>query len=122
MKKLLSLAAAMILATAITGFALAGTRATGRSVHLTTQHPTGALSFRVSHPKKLILYIGSAKVTATTRCLKGTTVSKLRRSFTTDGTRNLLWHIPPRQDVCHLSVSAALRGQHSGYVSVDVYR
>jgi len=122
MKKLLSLAAAMVLATAITGFALASTRTTVKSVHLNTQHPTAAFSLRISHPRKIILYIGSAKVTARTRCIKGTTVSKLRRSFTTDGTRNLLWHIAGRQDVCRVSVSAAVRGQRSGYVSVDVYR
>ena len=121
MKKSLSLAAAVVLAAAITGIALAST-ATVKSVHLTAQHPSAAFSLRISHPKKIILYIGSAKVTATTRCLKGTTVSKLSRSFSTDGTRNLLWHIAGREDVCHVTVSAAVRGQHGGYVSVDVYR
>ncbi len=76
---------------------------------------------RIPQPKKIILYIGQAKVTTTTRCLQGTTVSKLTRSFHTDGTRNMLWHIAARQDVCHVSVTAALRGQGTGYVSVDVY-
>jgi len=76
---------------------------------------------RIPQPKKIILYIGQAKVTTTTRCLKGTTVSKLTRSFHTDGTRSMLWHIAARQDVCHVSVTAALRGQGTGYVSVDVY-
>jgi len=122
MKKPLSLAAAIVLAAAITGIALASATTTVKSVHLSAQHPTAAFSLRISHPKKIILYIGSAKVTATTRCLKGTTVSKLSRSFTTDGTRNLLWHIAGREDVCRVSVSAAVRGQHGGYVSVDVYR
>jgi len=122
MKKPLSLAAALVLAAAITGFALAGTWATVKSVHLNAQHPTTAFSLRISQPKKVILYIGSAKVTTTTRCIKGTTVSKLSRSFATDGTRNLLWRIAGRQDVCHVSVSAAVKGQHGGYVSVDVYR
>ena len=122
MKKLLSLAAAVVFATAITGFAFASTSTTVKSVHLNAQHPKTAFSVRISHPRKIILYIGSAKVTATTRCLKGTTVSKLSRSFAIDGSRNLLWHIPARQDVCHISVSAAVRGSHGGYVSVDVYR
>ena len=72
-------------------------------------------------PKKIILYISQAKVTTTTRCLKGTTVSKLSRSFHTDGTRNMLWLIAGRQDVCHVSVAAALKGGGTGYVSVNVY-
>ena len=46
----------------------------------------------------------------------------LSRSFDTDGTRNLLWHIAGRQDVCHVSVSAAVKNQSPGYVSVQVYR
>ena len=122
MKKLLSLAAALVVAAAITGFALAGTWATVKSVRLTAQHPTTAFKLRIRQPKKIILYIGSAKVATTTKCIKGTTASKLSRSFATDGTRNLLWHIAGRQDVCHVSVSAAVKGQHGGYVSVDVYR
>ena len=76
---------------------------------------------RIPQPKKIILYIGQAKVTTTTRCLKGTTVSKLTRSFHTDGTRNMLWHIAGGQDVCHVSVTATLRGQGTGYVSVNAY-
>ena len=122
MKKLLSLAAALFLAAAITGFALAGTWATVKSVHLNAQHPRTAFRLRIAQPKKILLYIGSAKVSTTTKCVRGTTVSKLSRSFTTDGSRNLLWHIAGRQDVCHVSVSAAVKGQHGGYVSVDVYR
>jgi hypothetical protein len=122
MKTLLSLAAALVVAAAITGFALAGTWATVKSAHLNAQHPSAAFSLRIRQPKKIILYIGSAKVATTTRCTKGETVSTRSRSFATDGTRNLLWHIAGRQDVCHVSVSAAVKGQHGGYVSVDVYR
>jgi len=122
MKKLLTLAAALVVAATITGLALAGAWTTVKSVRLTAQNPRTAFSLRIRQPKKILLYIGSAKVTATTRCFKGTTLSKLSRSFATDGSRNLLWHIPARQDVCHVSVSAAVRGQHGGYVSVDVYR
>jgi hypothetical protein len=122
MKKLLSLAAALVLAAAITGFAFAGTWKTVKSVRLNAHNPRTAFRLRIHQPKKILLHIGSAKVTATTRCIKGTTVSKLSRSFATDGSRNLLWHIAARQDVCHVSVSAAVKGQHGGYVSVDVYR
>lgn len=122
MKKLLNIAAALVIAGTITGFARAADGATVKSVHLNAQHPRAAFRLRISQPKKIVLYIGSAKVATTTRCLRGTTVSKLSRSFSTDGTRNLLWHIRGRQDVCHVSVSAAVRGQHGGYVSVDVYR
>jgi hypothetical protein len=122
MKKLLSLAASVVVAAAITGVALAGSWATVKSVHLNAQNPTTAFRLRISHPKKILLYIGAAKVSATTRCIKGTTVSKLSRSFATDGSRNLLWHIAGRQDVCHVSVSAAVKGQNPAYVSVDVYR
>ncbi len=122
MKKLLNIAAALVVAATITGFALAGNGATVKSVHLNAQNPSTAFRLRISQPKKIILYIGSAKVATTTRCVKGTTVSKLSRSFATDGTRNMLWHIRGRQDVCHVSVSATVKGQHGGYVSVDVYR
>src|SRR3954462_2090961 len=95
---------------------------TAKSVHLNVRNPRAAFSIPIHQPKKLILYITQAKVTPTTRCLKGTTVSKLTRSFHTDGTRNMLWHIAGRQDVCHVSVAAALKkGQGTGYVSVDVY-
>ena len=122
MKKPLSLAAVLVVSAAITGLALAGTWTTVKSVHLNAQHPSTAFSVRISQPKKILLYMGSAKVTTTTRCIKGTTVSRLSRSFATDGTRNLLWRIAARQDLCHVSVSAAVKGQNPGYVSVDVYR
>lgn len=119
---MLSLAAALVVAAAITGFALAGTWTTGKSAHLNAQNPTAAFSLRISQPKKVLLFIGAAKVTATTRCTKGTKVSKLTRSFATDGSRNLLWHIAGRQDVCRVSVSASLKGSNPGYVAVDVMK
>lgn len=122
MKKLLNIAAVLVLAAAISGVALAGTGATVKSVHLNAQHPRTAFRLRIPHPKKIVLYIGSANVATTTKCVNGTTVSKRSRSFTTSGTRNMLWHIRGPQDVCYLSVSAAVKGQHGGYVSVDVYR
>jgi hypothetical protein len=122
MKKLLTIAAALVVGATITGFALAGNGATVKSVHLTAQNPRTAFRLRISQPNKIILYIGSAKVATTTRCVRGTKVSTLSRSFSTDGTRNMLWHIRGQQDVCHLSVSASMRGDHGGYVSVVVYR
>jgi hypothetical protein len=91
-----------------------------KSVHLNARKPSAAFKVRIPQPKKIILYIGQAKVKTTTRCVKGATVSKVSRSFDTDGTRNMLWHIAARQDVCHVSVAAALRGR-TGYVSVEVY-
>ncbi len=75
---------------------------------------------RIPQPKKIILYVGSAKVATTTLCVKRTTVATLSRSFATDGTRNMLWHLGGRWDVCHVSVAAALKGQ-AGYVGLDVY-
>ena len=94
---------------------------TAKSVQLNARHPSTSFSVRIPKPKKIILYITQAKVKTTTRCLKGATVSKVTRSFHTGGTRNMLWHIAGRQDVCHVSVAAALKGRGTGYVSVDVY-
>ena len=122
MNKLLSLAAALVGAAAIAGFALAGTWTTGKSVHLDAQNPTAAFHLRISQPEKILLFVNAAKVTATTRCTKGTKVSKLSRSFATDGSRNLLWHISARQDVCRVSVSASVKGSNPGYVAVDVMK
>ena len=112
---------ALVAAGVIAAGASASGPYTARSVHLNARNPRAAFTVRIPQPKKIILYIGQAKVTTTTRCLKGTTVSKLTRSFRTDGTRNMLWHIAGGQDVCHVSVTATLRGQGTGYVSVDVY-
>ena len=112
---------ALVAAGVIAAGASASGPYTAKSVHLNARNPRAAFTVRIPQPKKIILYIGQANVTTTTRCLKGTTVSKLSRSFHTDGTRNMLWHIAARQDVCHVSVTAALRGQGTGYVSVDVY-
>ena len=120
MKKILCLLA-LVAAGVIAAAASASGSYTAKSVHLNARNPRTAFSVRIPQPKKIILYIGTAKVTTTTRCVKGATVSKLTRSFHTDGTRNMLWHIPSRQDVCHVSVTAALKGQGTGYVSVDVY-
>ena len=120
MKRTLYFVAAFI-AAAVCATASASGPYIAKSVHLDARNPSAAFSVRIPQPKKIILYIGQANVTTTTRCLKGTTVSKLSRSFHTDGTRNMLWHIAGRQDVCHVSVAAALKGRGTGYVSVNAY-
>ncbi len=120
MKRVLYLVA-LVAAGVIAAAASASGAYTAKSAHLTARNPRAAFTVRASQPKKIILYIGTAKVRTTTRCVKGTKVSKLSRSFNTDGTRNMLWHMAGRQDVCHVSVTAALKGQGTGYVSVDVY-
>jgi hypothetical protein len=112
MKKLLSIAAAAIVATAVTGLALAGTLDRSGSL----KHGTTSYTVTVKHPKKIILYPEASPVTSSYSivCLKGTKVSRLSRTFTTGYTRNLLWHIPPRQDVCYVAVAGATprnRGQ-----------
>jgi hypothetical protein len=120
MKRIPYLVAALVAGT-VCATAWASGPYNAKSVHLNARNPSAAFSVRITQPKKIILYIGTAKVTTTTRCLKGSTVSKLSRSFNTDGTRNMLWHIAGKQDSCRVSVAAALKGQGTGYVSVDVY-
>ena len=120
MKRSLFLLAAFV-AAAVCATASASGPYIAKSVHLNAQKPSAAFSVRIPQPRKIILYITQAKVTTTTRCVKGTTVSKLTRSFHTDGTRNMLWHIPAGQDVCRVSAAAALKGGGTGYVSVNVY-
>jgi hypothetical protein len=119
MKTIPYLVAAFV-AAAVCATASASGAYVAKSVHLNARNPSAAFSVRIPRPYKIILYIGQAKVKTTTRCAKGATVSKVTRSFDTDGTRNMLWHIAARQDVCHVSVAAALKGR-TGYVSVDVY-
>lgn len=113
MKKLLGIAIAIVVAAVVAGFALAAATAL-RSGSL----KSGSTSYTVTikHPKKIILYPEATQVTTSYSivCVKGTTVSHLSRTFTTGFTRNLLWHIPPRQDVCYVAVAGATptkRGQ-----------
>lgn len=120
MKRIPYLVAALV-AAAVCSTASASGGYVAKSVHLNASKPSATFSVRIPRPYKIILYIGQAKVKTTIRCVKGTTTSKVSRSFDTDGTRNMLWHIAARQDVCHVSVAAALRGQGPGYVSVAVY-
>lgn len=117
MKKLLSVAAVMIIAAAIAGFALAGTFEKSGSL----KNGTTSYSVKINHPKKIILYPEATQVRTSYSivCLKGTTVSSLSRSFTTPFTRNLLWHIPARQDVCYLAVAGAT-AKDAGQIVVQV--
>ncbi len=105
MKTLLSIATAMIIAIAITGFALAGTFEKSGSL----KNGSTSYTVKVNHPKKIILYPEATQVRTSYSivCLKGTKVSQLSRSFTTPFTRNVLWHIPPKQDVCYVAVAGA---------------
>jgi len=106
MRRLLAVAAAVIIATAIVGLALAGTFEHSGSL----KNGTTSYTLTVKHPKKIELYPEAPNGVRTSYsivCLKGSTVSHLSRSFDTPFTRNLLWHIPPRQDVCYLAVAGA---------------
>ena len=107
MKKLLSVAIAMTIATALAGLALAGTFEKSGSL----KNGTTSYTVKINHPKKIILYPESSQVRTSYSivCVKGTIVSHLSRSFTTPFTRNLLWHIPARQDVCYVAVAAATK-------------
>ena len=106
MKKVLSISIAAIVATAIAaGFALAGTFEKSGSL----KSGTASYTVKVNHPKKIILYPEASQVTSSYSivCVKGTKVTHLSRSFSTPYTRNLLWHIPARQNVCYVAVAAA---------------
>ena len=105
MKTLLSIATAMIIAIAITGFALAGTFEKSGSL----KNGSTSYTVKVNHTKKITLYPEATQVRTSYSivCLKGTKVSQLSRSFTTPFTRNVLWHIPPKQDVCYVAVAGA---------------
>src|SRR4029077_15234528 len=106
MKKLLSIATAVVIAAGVAGFAIAGT-SSEKSGSL--KSGTTSYTVTVNQPKKIILYPESSQVRTSYSivCVKGTTVTHLSRSFTTPFTRNLLWHIPARQDVCYVAVAGA---------------
>ena len=105
MKKASSLGTALVIAAALAGISLAGTFERSGSL----KNGTTAYNVTVDHPKKITLYPEATQVKTSYSivCLKGTKVSHLSRSFTTPFTRNLLWHIPPRQDVCYVAVAGA---------------
>lgn len=120
MKRILYLVA-LGAAGAIAASASASGPYVAKSVHV-PKGATASFSVRIPHPKKIILYGAgpNLETSTTTVCLKGATVSTVSRSFDTAGTRNLLYHIPGRQDVCYLAVAGAA-GTVSGRLSVDVY-
>lgn len=112
MKKLVSIATVTVVAAAIAGLALAGTsEKSGSLSEKSGSLKSGSTSYAVTvrHPKKIELYPESLQVKTSYSivCLKGTTASHFSRSFTTAFTRNLLWHIPARQDVCYVAVAGA---------------
>jgi len=117
MKTLVSIAAALIVAMAVAGLAVAG------SFEKSWSLKSGATSFtlKIPHPKKIILYPEASHVQTSYSivCTKGAKVSSLSRSFTTPFTRNLLWHIPAKQDACSLAVAAATSSD-AGQIVVDV--
>ncbi|HKC77730.1 MAG TPA: hypothetical protein VKB70_05010 [Gaiellaceae bacterium] len=117
MTKLLSIAGVVIIAAAISGSALAGKFEKSGSL----KSGSTSFSFTVKHPKKIELYPESSQVKTSYRitCTKGTKVSRLSRSFTTPFTRNLLWHIPPRQDSCRVAVTSSTP-TNRGQIVVDV--
>lgn len=117
MKKPLSVATALIIAAVFAGIALAGTFEKSGSL----KNGTTSYTVTVKHPKKIILYPESSQVKTSYSivCLKGTKVSQLSRSFTTPFTRNLLWHIPAKQDVCYVAVAGATQ-KDSGQIVVQV--
>ena len=117
MRKLLTIATVMVVATAVTGFALAGTFAKSGSL----KNGTTSYTVKINHPKKITLYPEASDVRTSYSivCVKGTTVSHLSRSFTTPFTRNLLWHIPAKQDVCYVAVAGASK-KDVGQIVVQV--
>jgi len=117
MKKLLTIAAALILAVVVAGFALAGTFEKSGSL----KSGTTSYTMKIVHPKKIELYPEATQVRTSYSivCIKGTKFSHMSRTFTTPFTRNLLWHIPPRQDVCYLAVAGAT-AKNRGQIVVQV--
>jgi hypothetical protein len=117
MKKLLSIATAVVIAAGVAGFALAGTSAEKSG---SLKSGTTSYTVTVNQPKKIILYPESQQVRTSYSivCVKGTTVTHLSRSFTTPFTRNLLWHIPARQDVCYVAVAGATP-KNVGQIVID---
>ena len=110
----MSVATAVIIAAVVAGFALAGTRSGS------LKSGTASYTVTVNHPKKIILYpeASDVKTSYSIVCMKGTKVSHFSRSFTTPFTRNLLWRIPGKQDVCYVAVAAAT-SKNKGQVVVQ---
>lgn len=90
----------------------------------TLKHGSTSFVITVEVPKKIILYPESidVKTSYSIVCLKSGKVSHLARSFTTGYTRNLLYKIPPKQDVCYVSVAAATTSNKGQIVVQGVTR
>jgi hypothetical protein len=93
-----------------------------KSMHLDAGQ-TDSFQMHVLRPSKIILFGAgpNVKTKATTKCVKGTKVSTVTRSFDTAGTRNLLYRIPARQSSCHITVTGTA-GSRAGLLTVDVAR
>jgi hypothetical protein len=124
MKRILYLVATLVLAGIVAAYASASSHSSGtyiaKSVHL-PPHSTASFNAQIPHPKQIILYGTDTNLhtSTVTMCLKGTTVSTKSRSFDVGTTRNMLYQIPPRQDMCYLSV-AGVTGRFNGRLSVQV--
>jgi hypothetical protein len=81
---------------------------------------TTSFTLRIAKPRKAILYPEAIRVRTSysVSCLKGQAESHNARTFTTGYTRNLLYGVPPRQDVCYLAVAAAT-GSDRGQIVID---
>lgn len=119
MKRILFLVA-LIAAGVIAASASASGTYSAKSVYL-PPHSTASFNVRIPHPKQIVLYGTDTNLhtSTVTTCLKGTKVSTKSRSFTVGTTRNLLYQIPPGQDVCYVSVAGAT-GRFNGRLSVQV--
>jgi hypothetical protein len=115
-----------LVALGIAGLIIASASASGwdasKSMHLDSGQ-TGSFEMQVSRPSKIVLFGAgpNVKTTATTKCVKGTKVSTVTRSFDIAGTRNLLYGIPARQSACHITVTGTA-GSNPGLLTVDVAR
>jgi len=118
MKKILKINLAVFVAAGvITGFAFASVSEVSHSL----KSGTTAFTVKALKPKKAILFPESQNVRTSysTICIKNNIVSHLSRSFNTSYTRNLLYKIAPRQDVCYFTVAAATN-KKIGQIVIDI--
>jgi hypothetical protein len=111
MKYALLLGYIAVIAVAVFGFnsIASGSSSTIGDISHSLKSGTTAFTAKFDSPHKLTLFPEAQKVKTSYSivCLKGRTVSTNARTFTTPFTRNLLYGIPSKQDVCYLSVAAA---------------
>lgn len=106
---------------------LAGEAWLGKALAANSEHSyslkRGATSFAltIKKPYKAILFPESREVTTSYSivCLKNGVPSHYSRTFDTPFTRNLLYKIPTKQDVCYLAVAAS-SPEAIGQIVVDI--